>query len=874
MDRAVLYQDARARTVARITGRTLANDTRSAIWTPDPRNAPQCLAYELAKSGAVMEIGFGGSAGGGKALSIYGIIPTPNGYKQMGDLLVGDEVFGMDGCVYRITATSEIMYDHRVFDVVFDDGVVIRADAEHKWLTFTANDRDQLLRSTDEWRAKRRASRPSRGTGKRPDLAISNARAALDYIPSPVTGSVRTTIEIKNTLFVGNTKRSNHSIPIASPLDLPDRSLPIDPYILGFWIGDGGSWYGRLTIGDRYIKESARLFEEAGYPIRALPSCKYEYTAKNLHKALRLGGFLRNKHIPDDYLFASFNQRRALLQGLMDTDGYASKSGQCEFYSSKETLIKSVSRLLHTLGIKHAIRTKKPPKNTAYNPSFRIKFVAPFPVFRLSEKLSRQNMTLRDTQKWRYIVDVREVGSEPVKCIAINSPDHLYLAGEECVPTHNTDTMLGIAATLFHNSRLMRREFPQLDGIITRGDQIFPDHFVGGIKKQWRYDSRTIALRSMQYEDDWKKYQGQAIEFLGIDEAAEFSEKGVRSLTGWLRSATGQRTLIMYGFNPPTSPEGEWIIRYFAPWIDVQYPNPAGSGEVRWMANLPVDGATEKIIEVPTGDPFVDEASGQTIYPISRTFIKASRRDNPYLGEEYERRLQNLPEPLRTIIRDGDFTVSVSDDPWQVVPTNWVLEAQARWRETEKPDVALRAIGVDVAHGGADNTVIARLFGTWFDNLLIYPGATTPDGDSVAKHVEDVWDGSARIGVDAIGYGASASDTMAAWGMHPMPINFGAASKRTDKSHRFQFFNQRAECYWALRDALDPTSGEDICLPPSRTLRADLCAPRYKIVRGKIQLEEKIHIKERLNRSPDEGDCVVLAWRSAQSLGVPRSLDW
>lgn len=436
-----------------------------------------------------------------------------------------------------------------------------------------------------------------------------------------------------------------------------------------------------------------------------------------------------------------------------------------------------------------------------------------------------------------------------------------------------TDTLLGIAATLFKRSRIMRREFPQLDGIIQRGDELFPEQFVGGPKKSWRFDGRIISLRSMQHEKDWKKYQGQPLEFLGIDEAAEFAERPIRALTGWVRSAAGVRTLIMLGFNPPTSAEGEWVIRYFAPWLDPAYPNAAQSGEIRWLAHIP-DGSQEKIIECPNGEPFVDAATGQTIYPISRTFVHASRRDNPYLGDEYERRLQNMPEPLRTLLMTGDFTVSAQDDPWQVIPTNWVLEAQERWRNTPRPEVALRSIGVDVAHGGADNTVIARLFGVWFDELLVYPGGATPNGEEVARRVEQVWDKTAPIAVDAVGYGASAADTMTSWGMAPLPINFGANSDRLDKSRRFQFFNQRAECYWALRDALDPASGENICLPPSRTLRSDLCSLRYKIVRGKIQLEPKEEVKKRLNRSPDEGDTVVLAWRAAQMLGVPLVLDW
>lgn len=441
-----------------------------------------------------------------------------------------------------------------------------------------------------------------------------------------------------------------------------------------------------------------------------------------------------------------------------------------------------------------------------------------------------------------------------------------------------SDLLLGLAATVYKSSLILRREFPQLQQLIDRGNDFMPSSFVGGSKKRWEFDDRVIGLGSIQYEKDWRKYQGRARQLLGVDEAAELPEKSVRSVTGWNRTADPElKTLVLFCFNPPTTPEGEWIVRYFAPWLDPQYPNPAESGEVRWLAHLPRENYSEKIIERPDGEPFLDDegdgASGQTIYPISRTFIRATRKDNPYNGEEYERRLQALPEPLRTILMTGDFTLSVQDDPWQVIPTNWILEAQERWRKTPKPDVALRAIGNDVAHGGADNDVIARLYGVWFDELIIHPGKATPDGETAARYVESVWDGHAPIAVDAIGYGASACDTMINWGMSPLPINFGAASKRRDKSQRFEFFNQRAECYWALRDALDPQSGEEICLPPSRTLRADLCAPRYKIVRGKIQLEPKEEIKKRLNRSPDEGDTVVLAWRATQSFGVPILLD-
>ncbi|MBZ0306692.1 MAG: terminase, partial [Anaerolineae bacterium] len=320
-----------------------------------------------------------------------------------------------------------------------------------------------------------------------------------------------------------------------------------------------------------------------------------------------------------------------------------------------------------------------------------------------------------------------------------------------------TDLVLGLASQ-FKQASILRREFAQMDGIIERGNEIYPVPFVEGTKKAWRFDGRVIKLGYMNRDADWKKHQGRARDFLGIDEAAEFTEKGIRSVMGWVRAEPGQRTLVVMCFNPPTTPEGEWIVKYFAPWIDPEYPGTrAMSGEVRWMAHVRDADGSEQVIEAPDDSaPF--EHNGQTVYPVSRTFIRASRRDNPYLGEEYERRLDNLPEPLRTIVKDGDFTVGRQDSAWQVIPTAWVLAAQERWRKGQRPSVALRSLGVDVARGGDDKTAVASLYGTWFDTVKTYPGTQTHDGQTAATVILENHDGQAPIYIDVIGIGSSAYD--------------------------------------------------------------------------------------------------------------------
>lgn len=422
-----------------------------------------------------------------------------------------------------------------------------------------------------------------------------------------------------------------------------------------------------------------------------------------------------------------------------------------------------------------------------------------------------------------------------------------------------TDLALGLAATIFQKTLYFRREFTQLTDVIERGNEIFPNKFVGSPKNYWRLGKRLIRCRGADQPEDWKKYQGQSNDLIVFDEAAEFTENIVRSISGWARTTDiDQHTMVLLCFNPPTTPEGEWIIQMFAPWIDPDYPGErAVPGEVRYFWR----DADDKEHECGSGEPFYQD--GRTVYPISRTFIPASRHDNPYLGEQYERQLDNLPEPLRTMLRDGDFTVTAKADAWQTIPTAWILQAQERWRKHHKPDINLRCIGVDVARGGDDNTVISKLYGNWFDRLIVYPGSQTPDGPTGADKVLDAMETPCDVGVDVIGIGASVYDQlkMVAPGEIIAVNNSEAApSGATDIAGQYEFTNVRAASYWALREALNPSSGENLMLPDDRQLRVDLAAPKYKVVGRKYQIEKKDDIKKRLGRSPDKGDAVVICW--------------
>lgn len=427
-----------------------------------------------------------------------------------------------------------------------------------------------------------------------------------------------------------------------------------------------------------------------------------------------------------------------------------------------------------------------------------------------------------------------------------------------------TDLILGLAGTAHQKSVIFRREFPQTRAMIERSRELYNPNDNDGAKDSyneslhiWRLASgRMVEFGAIQHEKDKEKQQGRDRDFFGWDEITQFTESQYRYVNAWNRSANkDQRCRVVATGNPPMTAEGEWVIRYWAPWLDDNHANPAQPGELRWFVTI--EG---KDIELETGDSFIHE--GELMTPRSRTFIPARLEDNPILSAtNYKANLQSLPEPMRSQLLYGDFGLSIADDAWQVLPTKWVLEAQARGREQGKPDVAQRALGVDVAWGGSDETVIAPLYGNYFDELISYQGVETDNGSKTAHLVLQAQHDNASIYIDVIGYGASAYDHLVNLNnVYVVGINNASRSKRRDKSRRYEFANVRAASYWALREALDPESGENICLPDDRRLRVDLCAPRFKIQGAKIAIESKQDIIKRIGHSPDRADAVVMAW--------------
>jgi hypothetical protein len=222
-----------------------------------------------------------------------------------------------------------------------------------------------------------------------------------------------------------------------------------------------------------------------------------------------------------------------------------------------------------------------------------------------------------------------------------------------------------------------------------------------------------------------------------------------------------------------------------------------------------------------------------------------------------------MPEPLRSQMLHGDFLVGHEDHPKQVIPTEWVMKAQARWKPKSELDPRARmdALGVDPARGGRDAFVLSPRYGTWFDEQVAIPGSETPDGFAGLAMINDVIPPghNPAINIDIVGVGAAVYDIAKAAGRRAYAMDSRHTSFSRDRSGTQGFARKKSEWWWSLREALDPDLGDDLALPPDRQLLADLTAPRFEYKTAGILVEDKDDLIKRIGRSPDHGDSLVLA---------------
>ena len=359
----------------------------------------------------------------GKALSLDTEVPTPTGWTTMADLSPGDFVFDETGKPTLVVRATEPMIDRPCRRVFFSDGTEVVADAAHQWVTVDKNGR----------RYGRRRAR------------------------------VVTTDEIRNSLLVRGER--NHQVALSGPVQFQSQQLPIDPYVFGAWLGDGTTTKAEITCCDPEILEEIR---KAGY---AVERCDY---APNLYRiggvgrtrdgdsgrfvandslcsVLRLMGQRDGKFVPAEYLVADEHQRRSLLQGLMDTDGYVDEIGRCEFTNTREHLADAVAELAASLGFRPYKRKDRARLNGVdCGPRYRVAFTPHRPVFRLPRKLARQKLDRAGMHLFRSIARIEDEPATAVRCIQVAASSGQFLITRSFIPTHNSS--LGRLGLLIHST--------------------------------------------------------------------------------------------------------------------------------------------------------------------------------------------------------------------------------------------------------------------------------------------------------------------------------------------------------------------------------------------------------------------------------------
>jgi len=446
----------------------------------------------------------GGESNAGKAEALDTPIPTPTGWSTIGDLKVGDAIFSDDGNICHVIAKSEIFTDHECYEIEFADGEKIVADAGHLWKTFDFSERRKCLKNTDEYRAKRRLTRPRRGKNLHPWTVKMNQERIhnVKEIPKPV---VRTTKEIFDTLKVFSRLDApyNHSVAPTKHLNLSHKNLLIDPYVFGAWLGDGTHSCGEITSNDIEI---IREIESAGYFVKKLKS-KYRWSIYKLVKKLSDIGVYKNKHIPIDYIRSSYDQRVALLQGLMDTDGTVTKSGSCEFTTVNPILRDNVLELVRSLGLVARCNKGLAKLNGVITgPKYNISFRTSIPAFRLLRKLSLQK---RSGFKFnhRMIVSVRKVKPVPVQCIQVDAPSGCFLCGKGMIPTHNSQLLSNMAKQIWLQGNTIESS-PSTN--MVRGYNIiyfslempYEDCFVRFLASLANVPQRALAKSTLSHEEE------------------------------------------------------------------------------------------------------------------------------------------------------------------------------------------------------------------------------------------------------------------------------------------------------------------------------------------------------------------------------------
>lgn len=364
--------------------------------------------------------------GVGKAQPLTSSVLTPTGYRKMGELLAGDLVIDWKGNAVKIKGIFP-QGIKKNYKVTFDDGTSVECCDEHLW----------WARSCD----------------------ASHKKYKVYPLKTMLISGI-----------IGSKNRSNWFVPVMDAISYEEKELPVDSYILGALLGDGGltEHSPRLTSADPELVDHIKKMLPTSVVIKKYGKGDIDYGFSSVEKVRNpitgvlpkneltialislnlMGTNSHTKFIPEEYQYGSVDQRIELLRGLCDTDGTISSCGTCvDYCCASEQLVKDIQILVRGLGgICGPIKHKVVKGNTYY----RIRAVTKFNPFRLSRKADKWRLPIKEFKK--SIRSVEYIGETEMQCIAVDSPTASYITEGHTV-THNTSCLLNFTMNFVKNGQ-------------------------------------------------------------------------------------------------------------------------------------------------------------------------------------------------------------------------------------------------------------------------------------------------------------------------------------------------------------------------------------------------------------------------------------
>ena len=726
----------------------------------------------------------------GKRLCINTPVKTSLGWKSMGDIEAGDVVFNIDGEPVEVTIAHEIVNVPVAYRLIFDSGEDVIADPDHLWYTIARNE--------------------------------CMSASAVNETRVRNCGSVKTTQDIIKSIRTPNDYESNHRIPITLPFQSLDKKLPIKPYTMGAWLGDGTSTEMAITNEDYEVLESIVLDGYSVIPYKCKDNNVYGISNRinskgkdrhlTLTALLKTMGVKQNKHIPYKYQNASIEQRMELLRGLMDTDGYVDgRGGVCEYTSVNKTLAEDVCELINGLGIKARIYLGRAMLNGKdYGEKYRVAFKTKKRIFNIGRKQCRidgstKNQMSRRFNRW--IVDYEEVNDVKMRCLTVDSDDGLFLVTKSFIATHNTMTAIMKAV-------MLSMKYPGNKGLILRKN--FSDLKDSTMSDFTKYTGMKVPVQSktVRFPNGSEILFHHADELAGvaqninlgwffIEQAEEFdSEELFMLLRGRLRRENTSRQ----GFIIANTNGHNWIWRMWKMEAQKGY----DLHEAKTVDNKDL---------LP--DDFLED-------------LATMKDQSP---KHYNRFIMNSWEDTDTADKVFDYTSLLN-----------AVDLDVRDYATDA-----RVISCDPAEFGNDKTVIYGWKGLRIveDDVLSKKSLMETAGHCASMYNKI---GASAIYIDDIGVGAGVRDRLRELKFNVIPLKSGARPQ--DAAH---YVRLRDEMYMYASKMFKE---ERVSIPDDQMLIEDLAVYTYDLnSKGQHMVERKKDIKKRLGRSTDFGDaCVMGIW--------------